>query len=262
MTVLKAIGLSYTVDQRHLVHEASFALEPGSLTMLVGPNGAGKTTLLRLAIGLLEPSEGLAEIEGEAVAGLTAIQRARKIAYLPQQRPVVWPQPVRDIIALGRFAYGAAPGRLSDTDTAALDRAIALCDLEDLADRAADTLSGGELSRVHLARTLAAETPVMVADEPVSALDPRFQHDVMHIFRQAAEQGRALLTVVHDLSLAARYADRLIWMSEGTIVADGPPKETMTSANLRAIFGVEATVRTGPNGHVAVEVMGPAEVAG
>jgi iron complex transport system ATP-binding protein len=164
---------------------------------------------------------------------------------------------VRDIVALGRFAYGAAPGRLSAQDEAAVARAIGACDLGGLEERAADTLSGGELSRVHLARALAAETPVIVADEPVAALDPRYQHEALRIFRQAAAQGRGVLTVIHDLTLAARYAHRLLWMEGGRIIGEGSPAQTFTPDALARVFGVEARVSPQADGTVALEIVGP-----
>lgn len=208
------------------------------LTALIGPNGSGKTTLLRLALGLLQAEAGSASIDGEPVARLSPVERARKIAYLPQARPLVWPQPVRAIVSLGRFAYGAALGRLSAGDEAAVSHAIEACQLDGFEERAADTLSGGELARVHLARALAAETPLVIADEPVAALDPRYQHQTMRLFASMAQSGHGVLTVVHDLDLALRYANRVLWMHEGRIVADGTPEDTFTSERLRRVFGI------------------------
>ena len=257
MSVLEARALTYRAEDRPLVEDASFRLEPGGLTMLIGPNGSGKSTLLRLALGLLAPDAGETLIDGANVRGLSPTARARKAAYLPQTHPLAWPMPVRDVIALGRFAYGAAPGRLSAKDAAAVERAIDACRLAGFEDRAADTLSGGELARVHLARALAAETPLLVADEPVAALDPRYQHEVAQLFAAAAHAGRAVLTVVHDLTLAARYADRLIWMKDGRIIADGSVADTMTAERLAEVFGIEAEVT--PNGsRVSLTVAGPA----
>ncbi len=257
MSLLEAHALCYAAAGGLLVEEASFALEAGTLTVLIGPNGSGKTTLLRLALGLLAASSGNSAIAGTPVAELAPLARARKVAYLPQSRPLVWPQPVRDIVALGRFAYGAALDRLAAEDEAAVARAIADCRLEGLEERAADTLSGGELSRVHLARALAAETPLIVADEPVAALDPRHQHQTMRLFASAAAEGRGVLTVVHDLGLAARYADRVLWMHRGRIVADGPPRETFTEARLLGVFGIAANVhRAGQT--LQLDIAGPA----
>jgi iron complex transport system ATP-binding protein len=220
-----------------IVTDASFTLAPGELVVLLGPNGAGKTTLLRMALGLLP-----ADIGRSNVAPLSARDRARRVSYLPQARPLAWPAKVRDVIALGRFAHGAALGRLGPVDRAAVERAIAACDLDALADRSADTLSGGELARVHLARALAAEAPLIVADEPAASLDPRHQHSVLGLLRDFVAGGGGALAVLHDLALAARYADRLIWMKDGRIVAQGSVAETMTEARIAEIYGVTARV--------------------
>lgn len=257
MSVLQANGLSYTVDGKPLVVDAGYSLKTGELTALIGPNGAGKTTLLRIALGLLPAATGTSTIDGAAIASLTPVERARKIAYLPQARPLVWPQPVRDVVSLGRFAYGAVLGRLSGADEAAVSHAMSACNLEGFEERAADTLSGGELARVHLARALAAETPLVIADEPVAALDSRYQHQTMRLFASMAEDGHGVLTVVHDLDLALRYANRVLWMDEGRIVADGTPEETFTNERLRRVFGIEAEIiRDGAR--IRLDIVGPA----
>jgi iron complex transport system ATP-binding protein len=131
-----------------------------------------------------------------------------------------------------------------------VDRAVDACGLAALADRAADTLSGGELARVHVARAFAAETPMVVADEPVASLDPRHQHGIMALFRGHVDRGGGALVVLHDLDLAARYADRLVWMQGGALVADGPVAETMTAGRIAEVYGVLARV---DGGHVMVE---------
>lgn len=261
MSILQASGLKYAVEGKPLVVDAGFSLEPGELTALIGPNGSGKTSLLRLALGLLPVEAGSASIDGEPVASLSPVERARKIAYLPQARPLVWPQPVRDVVSLGRFAYGAAVGRLSAGDEAAVARAIGACRLEGFEERAADTLSGGELARVHLARALAAETPLVIADEPVAALDPRYQHQTMQLFASMAAEGRGVLTVVHDLDLALRYATRVLWMDRGQIVADGTPAETFTAERLRNVFGLDAQLVGGKGdggASLRLDIAGPA----
>ena len=257
MTLLDARNLSYAVDGKQLVANASFSLEAGTLTALIGPNGSGKTSLLRLALGLIPSDTGSASLGGGAVMDLSPLERARRVAYLPQTRPLVWPQPVEDIVALGRFAYGAALGRLSPEDEGAVARAIAACQLEGFEQRAADTLSGGELARVHLARALASETPLVVADEPVAALDPRHQHQTMGLFAEMAREGRGVLTVIHDLGLAMRYADRVIWMHEGRIVADGTPQETCTPEMLHEVFGIASRVTQQSDG-LRLDIEGPA----
>ena len=223
-----------------MLQPTTVSVEPGALTVLLGPNGAGKTTLLRVLLGLLSATTGNAEL-----ASLSPQERAQRVAYLPQARPLAWPLAVRDVVALGRFAHGAALGRLSSPDAAAVERALAACDLQHLAHRSADTLSGGELARVHLARALAAEAPMIVADEPVASLDPRAQHRVLGLLRDHVAGGGGALVVLHDLDLAARYADRLVWMSGGGVVADGTVARTMTAERIAAIYGVAARVESG-----------------
>ena len=242
MTELIAQNLIIKAGRAVLVDGASFSLKPGELVCLLGPNGAGKTSLLRSALGLEKTTAGTASLNGRDCTSLSPMERARSIAYLPQQRPLAWPNIVRDVIALGRFAYGAAPGRLAPKDAAAIDKAIDLCHLQDLSHRAMDTLSGGELARVHCARAFATEAPLLIADEPVAALDPRHQFRIMDIIQSYIARGGGALVVLHDIALAARYASRLIWMKDGQIVADGTVANTLTVERLAGIYGVRASI--------------------
>lgn len=245
MTELRVENLSVVAGGARLVEDASFGLKAGELVVLIGPNGAGKTSLLRAALGLVTPASGRSSIDGEAFADLSPSARARQISYLPQMRPLAWPSRVRDIVALGRFAHGAALGRLANSDEAAVDEAIRDCGLEAFVDRRADTLSGGELARVHCARAFAAKTPLIIADEPVAALDLKHQFAILDLFKAYVKAGGGALLVLHDLRLAGQYADRLVWMDQGRIIADGSPEETLTPARLRDVFGVEAKVLGG-----------------
>ncbi|MEE2879320.1 MAG: ABC transporter ATP-binding protein [Pseudomonadota bacterium] len=242
MAELLARDLHVRAGNATLVSGANLKLVPGELVVLLGPNGAGKTSLLRSALGLEKRASGTATLEETDSEQLSPMQRARRVAYLPQQRPLAWPNTVRDVVALGRFAYGAAPGRLSRADAAAVDEAISRCDLTDLSDRQTDTLSGGELARVHCARAFAAGAPLLIADEPVAALDPRHQFRIMNIIQHFVESGGGALVVLHDIPLAARYATRMIWMKDAEIVADGPPEDTLTQERLAEIYGVRARV--------------------
>ena len=249
---LAVSGLRLMAKGAALVEAASFGLRAGELIALLGPNGAGKTTLLRGAVGLARPAAGWARIEGEDTATMAPSRRARRLAYLPQNRPLAWPSPVRDLVALGRFAHGAVLGRLRGADRAAVERALAACDLMQLAGRSTATLSGGELARVHCARAFAAEAPLLVADEPVAELDPYHQFRVMELIRAFVADGGGALVVLHDVALASRYASRLIWMKGGRIVADGPPAATLTAARLADIYGVRGRI----DGN-RVEIEGP-----
>lgn len=242
MAELLAHGLTVKARHAFLVREANLRLVPGEFVALLGPNGAGKTSLLRAALGLDKRTGGLASLDGTDSETLSPMQRARRVAYLPQQRPLAWPNTVRDVVALGRFAYGAAPGKLGRDDAAAVDKAIERCGLAGLSDRETGTLSGGELARVHCARAFAAEAPLLVADEPVAALDPRHQFRIMDIVRQFVDGGGGALVVLHDIALAARYASRMVWMKDSRIVADGSPEDTLTEQRLADIYGVRSRV--------------------
>ena len=242
MTEIIAKNLSLTKDSATLLQGASFTLKPRQLIALLGPNGAGKTSLIRTTLGLEKRSSGTVSLGGTDSEALSPMERARRVAYLPQQRPLAWPNSVRDVVALGRFAYGAAPGRLNPKDAQAVNTALELCDLTELTNRHTDTLSGGEVARVHCARAFAAEAPLLIADEPVAALDPRQQFRIMDIIQAYVDRGGGALVVLHDIPLAAKYASHLIWMQDGRIAAEGPPEETLTVQRMADIYGVRAHI--------------------
>lgn len=245
MTKLSAKNITVKSGAATLVQSASFTLGAGELVAILGPNGAGKTTLLRAVLGLQNIASGFVHIGDAHAHSLSAYLRARQIAYLPQIRPLAWPSRVWDIVALGRFSHGANLSRLRGADLDAVTRALSACDIMHLKDRHADTLSGGELARMHCARAFAAQAPLLIADEPVAALDPRHQFRVMDLIKDYVDNGGGAFVVLHDIALAAKYADRLIWMKAGQIIAEGSPTETVTEARLANIYGVKATVRDG-----------------
>ena len=257
MAELSINEIGVTLARRAVLQDVSLQAAPGEMVVLLGPNGAGKTVLLRAVLGLVKRDGGSVTAGGDDPVSLPAAERARRIAYLPQSRPLAWPVRVRDVVALGRFAHGASPGRLGGEDAATVERTLSACDLVALAERRCDTLSGGELSRVHLARAMAAETPLLLVDEPTEALDPLHQYQVMRLLRAYADAGNCALVVLHEAALAARFADRLAWISRGRIVADGPPEETLTPERMAKVYGVRAAVRRVEDGWV-VAVSGPA----
>lgn len=245
MAELSLKNISIETGHKTLVADASLQLNPGDLIALIGPNGAGKTSLIRGALGLEKLSAGSAAIDGQNTQSMSAASRARMVAYLPQIRPLAWPNQVRDVVALGRFTHGARLGNLTANDAQAVDGAMAQCDIAHLANRRADTLSGGESARMHCARAFAAGAPLLVADEPVAALDPRHQLQVMGLIARYVANGGGAMVVLHDIALAARYATQLIWMKEGRIAAAGTPEDTLTQARMADVFGVDARVTDG-----------------
>ncbi|HJE26006.1 MAG TPA: ABC transporter ATP-binding protein [Methylorubrum populi] len=240
---LSAAGIGLDRDGRALLSDVSLGLERGRLVGLVGPNGAGKTTLLRVLAGLLPPTRGEVGLDGAPLARLPREARARRIAALFQGAGVGWPLRVREIVALGRLPHRRAFSGLSPADAAAIARAMAATGVTALAERGEPTLSSGERMRVLLARALAVEAEWLLADEPITALDPAHQLDAMALLRRTAREGTGIVAVLHDLTLAARFCDRIVVMEAGRIVADGPPDRALTDARLAATFGV--SVRRG-----------------
>ncbi len=239
---LRVDGLSVIKDGSRLVDDISFMLNPGELCVVLGPNGAGKTTLLRAILGLEPAAAGTAMLGSEIIADMPPIARARRIAYLPQMRRLAWPARVSDIVSLGRFAYGVNLAKLGSSDQAIVDGAMADCDLLHLKTRRADSLSGGELARLHCARAFAAQAPILLADEPVASLDPQHQFRILDLIRKFVGSGGSALVILHDISLAARYADRLLWMKDGKLITDGPPQTSLTAARLAEVYGINAQV--------------------
>jgi iron complex transport system ATP-binding protein len=249
-SLIEATGVSVRLGGRLVVDAASLALRAGEVVALVGPNGAGKTTLLRALAGLL-PATGHIVLQGRALATYSPQARAQRIAYLPQGHVFHWPVPVAAVVALGRHPHADLFARASDSDRAAVRRALDAAGIADLAERTISTLSGGERARVALARALASEAPVLLADEPTASLDPRHQLVVMSLLREAARNG-AVLAVVHDLLLAARFADRVVVMDKGRLVADGPAADVLATSQVADVFGVDTVTVTAGDGALTI----------
>ncbi|QGP79023.1 ABC transporter ATP-binding protein [Sphingobium sp. CAP-1] len=242
MVTITAEGLTVRLGRHVAVRDVTATLAPGALVGIIGPNGAGKSTLIRALLGLAKAQAGRVTIDGRDVARLDRAAIARAVAYLPQGQTLHWPLGVERLVALGRLPHLGPLSRLTAQDEAAVEAALARADVLHLKGRIATELSGGERARVLLARALAVGARALIADEPLAALDPGHQIDVMDLLRSEARSGALVVTVLHDLSMAARYCDRLLLMAGGALVADGAPMDVLTPDALARVYGVTARI--------------------
>ncbi len=238
---LRVENLRASLGGARVLRGPSVAAHSPNFIGLVGPNGAGKTTLVR-AIANLIPFEGTIALDGAAVNVIEARARARKIAYLAQGAESHWPLTAERLVALGRLPHLEPFRAPQPSDEEAIEHAMELADVAQFRQRDVLTLSGGERARVLLARALAVEAELLLVDEPVASLDPYHQLGVMEVLRAYVDRGRMVIAVLHDLSLAARFCDRLILLDEGVIRADGVPAQVLTPENLRSVYRVEAQI--------------------
>lgn len=217
---------------------------PGRLHAILGPNGAGKSTLLRALVGIEPTVRSEIYLGDQPLSALSRRQRARSIAYLPQSQVVHWGMTARRIVALGRLPYTHGHTRLSAGDEDAITRAMTDTDTLGFANRPIDQLSGGERARVLLARALAVDAPILLADEPLAALDPGHQIDVMRLLLNQARRGKTVITVLHDLTLASRYCDTVLVLENGRVANAGTPEVVLTPELLARVYGITALRQT------------------
>ncbi|WP_434632912.1 ABC transporter ATP-binding protein [Chromobacterium sp. CV08] len=233
---LKVRELGYRVGGRPLLQDIRLDLPAGQVSALLGPNGAGKTTLLRLLAGLAAPSAGAVRLGGQCVSRMAPRERARRIGWVPQHLPADLPLTVAEFVALGRMPYLGAFGRPAPLDREAVDAAIAVVEMDGHARSRLDSLSGGERQRAAIARALAQQAPVILLDEPTNHLDLRHQHKLQLLLRELAAQGKTVVQVLHDLALAAEYADQAALLQDGRLVACGAPRQTLTPERLLSVY--------------------------
>lgn len=251
-TLIEARGLSFRAGGRDLVREASLELAPGTTTILIGPNGAGKSTLLKLMTGEAKPSGGEIRLDGEALAAIPAWRLACQRAVMAQHARLVFPFSVYEVASLGVDGIGRAMTRLRRE--ALVGESLAAAGVLDLAGRAYQTLSGGEQQRVQFARVLCqieagrsvASRQALFLDEPIASLDLCHQLALLDMARAIAARGVAVLIVLHDLNLAVTYADHLVVMDQGQIIAQGAPAKTLDNALLRQVFKVDLSLSRAP----------------
>lgn len=246
--MLSVEQLSVSVRGTNLLSAIDASFAPGRITAIVGPNGAGKSTLLTCLAGLREPDGGQVLLEDAPLSALGAVERARRIGYLPQEASVHWNISVRALAALGRYPHRRGLAGESEEDRQAVRRALAEADMTHFAERLTGTLSGGERARALLARVLAGEPGWILADEPMAALDIAHRYGLMAQLRAVAQRGVGIVLVIHDLSLAARMADDALLLDGGRLVAAGPVCEVLTPARLGPVFGVDFAFASAADG--------------
>ncbi len=236
---LEAKDIALSFGRTALLRNMDLSVSSGEMVGLIGPNGSGKTTLLRVLANLRAPDAGSVTLEGRDIGDIGERELSKRIAYLAQGGDVHWPMRVGALVALGRLPHRRAFRDRTKSDAAAIERAMIAADIGSLRNRTMAHLSGGERMRVLLARALAVEASLLLADEPVAALDPLHQLRVMELLREAARGGTGVVVVLHDLSLAARFCDRLVLIAHGGIVAEGPPTDVLRPAHLAEAYGVD-----------------------
>ena len=266
-TTLSAQQVSFARDGNRILDNADATLSSGELVGLIGPNGAGKSSLLRMMAGLQQPDSGQIYLSSNNLTtsdsssksdskkllnDFSGRERAQLLAYLPQQETPAWPLQVEHLVGLGRAPWHKPMSGKSPRDKQAIERALDITELQSLRQRIVTTLSGGELQRTLLARVFAGEPQIILADEPIAALDPYHQLHMMELLAEHAQQGGSVLTALHDLSLAARFCSRLILLHNGKIVADGQPIHVLTTENLEQVYGISAYVDCRDDGVVII----------
>lgn len=255
MTGLAASDVHMRLGDKAVLNGVSATFAAGQVTTIVGPNGAGKSTLLTALAGLRRPDRGQVLLDDDDIYGLAPRARAQRVGYLPQIPEVAWAVDVRTLVALGRTPFIGARG-LTGADEQAVDRALVAGGVQSMAHRSVTTLSGGERARVLLARALAGEPQWLLADEPLTGLDPGYQLEIAALFRKmAVESGGGVIVTLHDLHMALRMSDRVLVLAEGRILADGKPVEALSSDVLAKAYGVQTRLWDGDAGPV-IEIVG------
>jgi iron complex transport system ATP-binding protein len=241
MSLLDVSDLSVRLGGAEVVRNVSLSVERGELVGLIGPNGAGKSTLLKALLGLL-PCNGEIRLAGQDAHRLSAREKARLIAYLPQERETSWSLRTEAIVWLGRMPHRGWLPPPEPADRDAVDRAMRQTDTTHLRKRFISEISGGERARVLIARALAQDAPLLLADEPTAGLDPAHQIALMEIFTDLANAGHTVIVTLHELHLAARWCERLLLLDQGSLRADGKPVEVLTERMLDQVYGVDAYI--------------------
>jgi iron complex transport system ATP-binding protein len=255
MTILAAENITVRRGGRAILRDVSLQAHAKEFIAVLGPNGAGKSTLLKVLAGLLKPDSGQVMLDSERLASLSLRRLAARRAYLPQNPHLEWPISVERLVALGLTPRLPATGALPEEFAAPITRALERCDLVDKRDQAATTLSGGEFARAMLARAIVSEPQILIVDEPITGLDPRHAMQSMTLLSQFAATGTLVIASLHDLTLAARHAGRVIVVVDGAVTDD---TKLLTAETIHRAFGVTA-VLTGQGDSRAFTLLSPSE---
>jgi iron complex transport system ATP-binding protein len=255
------LSVRYPGVARRVLDSVSLSVEPGRLVAITGPNGSGKTTLVNALLGLAALDGGSAVLDGKPVGGWRRGSLARVVGVVAQREEVVFPITVWQTVMLGRYAHLGPLAPIGFHDREATIRALRRCDIEPLAERRVDTLSGGEWQRVRLARALAQQPRILVLDEPTASLDVRHEMELFELIRTLVADGLAGLVVTHELNLAARFADRIVLLNEGKVVVDGAPAEVLRQEIVTEVFGWPVAVTAWLDGSPQVVPLRPGEAA-
>jgi iron complex transport system ATP-binding protein len=251
--VLELRGVGFAYGERVALRDVTLSFERARLTAIVGQSGAGKSTLLRLVAGLAAPSAGTVRIDGDDPRATARAQLARRVAYLPQEHTLAFPFTVAEVVLMGRYPHRGALALEDADDVRAAEDAMRRCDVIELAARRFHELSGGERRRALLAQAFCQAAELVLLDEPTASLDPAHALGILRALGGERDaRGAAALWVTHDLNLAARFADRMIVMDGGAVVADGAPAEVLASDAAAKAFGVPLHVGTLPGGETFV----------
>lgn len=244
--MLRAESIDYQINGRILLRDISFSIKSGEMVAVLGANGAGKSTLMTLLSGEKQPGNGKITLDGKDISIYTRKELASRRAMLKQQNTVTLPFSVAEVVMMGR--YGQYGGQPLEKDLLAVKETMEICGLTHLAERSTPTLSGGEQQRVHLARVLAqlwdCKNALLLLDEPISSMDVQYQHQTLAIAAALTRKGFMLVTVLHDINLAAQYASRIIMLKGGRKWWDGTPSEVLTAPHIYSAFSIHASVQT------------------
>ena len=242
----EVLNLSVRLSGKLILDNVSFSAEHGALITLIGPNGSGKTTLLRAIAGLLDDIEGSVWIDGEEISSMNPRSIGRKIAFVPQNPPETHNFTVLDIVSMGRYPHTGRFQMESSSDSEIIENAMSFTDVSALRNHKVSELSGGERQRVFIARALAQNTSIIIMDEPTANLDIQYQLKILKLMREYSRRGICIVTAIHDLSLASRYADSMVMLNKGKIISAGLPEDVLNSDNIEQSYGVSALVYKDP----------------